>query len=179
MAGGQVRAGDREPEAGVLLEQRELRAGRGALPSRDEAQRRRPRLVAVPVGALARQSGQFRDLPVRAGFAVGAHGGRPRVLGDVADDGADPVVDVEADGVVHGALGVGGVVAELVEEPDEGVAGPGAVDGDQQPVAVPLGELGDRRGDDLDVVVGGVRGRSVRMRHSPVVSRQTVMRWWP
>jgi hypothetical protein len=65
--------------------------------------------------------------------------------------------DVEPDRVVDGAVGLVGVVVQGVEEVHEGVAGPGPVHSDQQPGAVGRGELGDRGGDDLDVVGGGVR----------------------
>jgi len=80
--------------------------------------------------------------------------GQPPVGWEPADRGAYVDVDVEADGVLHAA--VGGMVLPLTPV-DQVVGGARAVRGDQQPAPVRLGYLRDRLGQHGDQVGGGVR----------------------
>ena len=90
---------------------------------------------------------------VGARVTVGVQRGFPLLLGQFPDRGTHPGVQGEPERVVHL------VAAAFIERGQvlhDGVGGAGPVDGDQQPAPVPGGDLGDRLGDDVDVIGGGV-----------------------
>ena len=82
---------------------------------------------------MAEQAGQFGDVGVLAGLAVGVQGRFPAAGGEPGDRPAGAVVEVEPDRVVDPVAAAGVQRGDVV---DDLVAGPGAVDGDQQVPAV-------------------------------------------
>ena len=82
-----------------------------------------------------------------------SRGRAPRRLGQVRQDAADPLVEVEPDGVMDLAAAAGVQRGDVI---DQGVGGSGAVAGDQHLAPVPGRDLRDRGPGHRDMVRGGV-----------------------
>ena len=89
-----------------------------------------------------------------ADFPVRVHGGFPGVLWDLGQCGLLPPAQLPAHGVDHLVTGAG---RQLVQLPDQGVAGAGPVAGDHQLPAERRRQRGDRLAQDLQVISGGIR----------------------
>jgi hypothetical protein len=77
----------------------------------------------------------------------------------VADHGADALVEVEPDRVVHPITRAGVQRADVLHQ---GMSGPTPITGDQHPTTVRCGDLRDRLGQHLDVIPRGVGPRPPR-----------------
>jgi hypothetical protein len=177
-----VRCPQAVPPAVPGLEQGQLCAGMRPLAAREDPHRRGPGLQLVPARAGAQQPGQLGDVrfldparPVHA--AVPRAGVIGAALADLAASvdrelprlGRDqpqrcflPLAQHPADGVGQLIAAAGG---ELVQVPDQVVAGPGAVAGDHQLASQARRQRGDRRVHDRDVVSSGVRACGAAAQH--------------
>jgi hypothetical protein len=160
------------------------------LAAREDPHRGGPCLQLVPGRALAQQPGQPGDVrfldpagPVRAlavaagvigaalaDLAAGADGGLPRLGRDQPQRCLLPLAQRPAGGVGQLIAAAGG---ELVQVPDQVVAGPGPIGRDHQLPPEGRRERGDRRVCDGQVVSGGVRARSIQASGSPPVLSHT------
>src|SRR5450755_2464079 len=145
-AGGPVRGPQAVPPAVHGLEQGQLRAGMRPLAAREDPHRRGPAAQLVPARAAAQQPGQLGDVrfldparPVRAGsVAAGVIGAAladlaaavdrdlPGLLRDQPQRCFLPLAQRPADRV--GQL-IAAAPGQLIQALDQGVAGPGAVEG--------------------------------------------------
>ena len=130
---------------------------------------------AVPAGGVAQQPGELGDLRVRPRRAVGVQGRAPCCLGQVRQDGADPLSSRARPSSAPGAR-AGVQRGDVI---DQGVGGPGAVAGDQHLAAVLRGDLRDRGVHDGEVVrrwccCPRSRGCSCTASDSSVLSHQAV-----
>jgi len=150
-----------------LLEQGQLGAGVGAFAAHDDPHPGRP-------GAQVEQPGEFGDIAAGAYTAVSIQCGSPYLLGDQRDGRAQCLGECEPDRLVDAAASDLVVVGHPVQQP---VGGPGAISADQQVFAVRCRDLGDRGGQDFEVIGGGVApalpGRRRAASSSVVLSHHT------
>ena len=136
----------------AFLEQRQLGAGVGSFAAHDDSH---------PLGPLGqvKQPCQLGDIAALTHAAVGIERRGPDLLRDQVDRVTDLLGDRESHAVLHAAAADLALLGEPVQQC---VGRTRAVGPDQQLLAVSGGDLGDRVGEDLDVVSSGVRSRVAR-----------------
>jgi len=134
-----------------LLEQRELGTGVRSFPAHDHPHPDRP----LGQQRLRQQSGDLSDVRLLTDLPVRFQRRGPHpLIGDGGDGGADGLGDGEPDRILHAAATFGVFGGEPLQQR---VRGTRPIDSHEEFLAVRPRNLGDRLGQDLDVVGRGVR----------------------